>query len=316
MNTSSRSSQLVQLLASLVICLHIVSTTQAQAQLNPENFYQKIRGLYQDKKTNEVVFVSHDHEFFYQPNPYCLNNQVKTMKERSLDIKQKRLQVQFTKSTYRCTFIFAANFQSFICINPDGSRQTFQRVDQVIHKPFAYFLALFPTHTGKQYRVLPKPAYSKQLPLQIAYEFIMRTYDPYNLKKSRLYRLFLSTPQATKWHYMGKNTLYAVKRLYLNPNFYSLLIHQRGVGKSGEATYDMTELCNFDSSGKQLGSLVVGRILIGFKSHESHITSIIKGSQIKVQDKDYNGLYSKNKTPKVQTSFYTLLPNGKFKLKE
>ncbi|OJJ23623.1 hypothetical protein BKI52_04475 [marine bacterium AO1-C] len=316
--------KLKQILISVVIYLLSIVSLQAQYSEQTENYYKKIQGLYQDTKTNEIVFILLGFgrfDLFYQPNPYCLNTQVKVMKQLSLDVAKNQMQIEFAKSNYRCTFLFARDHQSFICKNPDGSQQTFKRTKQVIHKPFAYFLSLFPKHTTNRYYVPPRPAYKQELPVQIAWKFLTakqfnddifpaKDLDIYG--EYYLYRLFLGTPHA-KGSYYGANTCYVVKQLSLSPNFYSLLVREKGVIKGGEGSYDTTFLYNFSKKGELLGYLLVGGAQIGMGHFEWHTSSTIQGTQIKVLVKDYNGRYAKNKSYKTRVEHYTLLPSGKFK---
>jgi len=315
-------------LKSFAICFLATLNLQAQHSEQIKRYYKKIQGLYQDPKTNEVVLLPIDlirFRLYYQPNPYCVNAQVKAMKQTSLDVNKNRMQVQFVKSNYRCTFIFDNHYQSFVCINPDGSQQIFKRTPQLIQKPFAYFLSLFPKHSTKQYHVSSQPTYTQALPLLIAWRFIshqkFHLFDDFTAKdrkdftEGELYRLLLSTPQAPSAGYSGHTTYYVVKRFSLHPNFYSLLIREKGYAYGGESNYDITFLFNFDKTGKVLDVLKVGGIEIGMGHFELHTSSLIKGLQITVQDKNYNGPKSSTKKPKIDITQHVILPSGKFEQK-
>lgn len=307
-----------------VLMLLAIVNLQAQTREQYDEFYKKAQGLYQDPKTNEVVFFPRQSpNIFYQSHPYVLNSQVKVMRLISLDVPNNQIQLQFAKSNYRCAFFFAKNYQSFTCLNPDGSRQIFQKVQHVIKKPFSYFLALFgQPFKGRSYRVPPRPVYTQELPLQVAWEFLdSRSFkDEYPVPSEhaamiqfQLYRLFSSTPQVGHPDYAGCNTHYLVKRLSLHPNFYSLLVRQKGFANTGETNYDITILYNFNQQGQLIAYKKVAGVHIEMQSAEFHTISIIKGLKLQVQDLHYKGLYAKGKTPKVYTYNYTISPTGKFK---
>ena len=211
-------------------------------------------------------------------------------------------------------------------LNLIGSQQIFRRTHQVIPQNFTYFLSQFPTHPTNQYQVGLRPIPFQSIRLQMAWKFLVQAEvrsqadlsvnDRKDHTLGKLYRLLLGTPQAPPAGYSGYTTYYAITRLPLSPHFYTLVIREKGYAYGKEANYDLTYLYNFDKQGKLLDTLKVGGISIGMMHFELRTTSHIKGLQITVIERDYNGPYSKTKYPKTDTKQYIVLPTGKFKQKQ
>lgn len=303
----------------VLIALNIIGL-QAQTLPEEDKFYKKIQGLYQDFKTSEVVFIYayiEKPDMFYQPTPYCSNAQIKVMKETSTNVNKNQLNIRFMNSNYRCTFIFGRRYRSFICINPDGSRQTFRRVNQVIHRNFSYFLSFFPTHPTSQYQASPRSPSGKKLPIQVAWKFISQQHldssssDVQIYSHASLHSFYSSLPSAP-YHTYGYNAYYALKRLSLHPDFYTLVIREAGQVSGGEARGYIISLYNFSKQGRLIDQVQIG----GWNSDMGHITEYwgkVKGKHISLQQKELGGGYGEPKTPKTNTSEYMLLPSGKFK---
>ena len=159
----------------ILILLGFSSNLMGKSSQYHNEFYDKIAGTYQDKKTSEIVFIHRitgGNAIFYQANPYGSPKLVKCLKVEKLDRKQLTLKAKFKNSSYVCLFTFRSDLKSFVCKNPDGSKQTFTQVKYTWSKPFSYFVSLFPKHSVSKFNASVSLGGQTQIPIEAALKYI------------------------------------------------------------------------------------------------------------------------------------------------
>ncbi|OJJ23919.1 hypothetical protein BKI52_06095 [marine bacterium AO1-C] len=278
----------------------ILASLSFQA-LGQKQFYKAISGTYLDERSGEIVHLLWDKVYpsfrmFYQANEKQLSPACKIMEQLKVNAQKRLLRIKFRNSQYICDFNFKSDFQQFICINPDGSRQLFKRNDQPSKIAFADFLSKFPARqsTSGPIQVLHIPKNAIAMPPEWAMKFLVRqskALREFVNKKDLSFYVSLDEARLTL---LGKRTrvshasFYYVSRLALQNGFYSVLFRVKNILHL-EAKSDRTYLANFDKAGKLVGLRVVGCAYREYINSYTVTTTWIKPETMKVTVARYYG---------------------------
>ncbi|HAS39579.1 MAG TPA: hypothetical protein DCS93_03830 [Microscillaceae bacterium] len=321
-------------LISLLLALWVVSPSIAAQEVGLLG--SKVSGTYLDHQSGEVVSLvwqhSHDELYlYYKANVYLPDDKVKEMKVLKSSQVKRTIKVKFSKSEYICDFSFSADFQSFICQNPDKSKQLFKRVLSSVDKSFAYFLSKFPKDTSTKIDVTSRLKIKNPIPIELMIKFILPKYEDllngyigiglygaldlasknnevkFNQARFNAFSSILSPMGGWKFHY--------VARLNLHENYHTLLFNFEKHTFEGVIS-NSTYLVNFSKSGHFIDGMNLGYKKLYFKSGSDTRRGVLNQDEIYITRKTvYKGISYLH--PEHKTYFdafkYKILSNGKIK---
>ncbi|OJJ19221.1 hypothetical protein BKI52_20635 [marine bacterium AO1-C] len=297
----------------------------------------KIAGTYLDHQSGEVVSLiwqeaSEDLSLFYKANAYLSDRKVKEMKVLKSNQAKRTLKIKFSDSEYICDFSFSADFQTFVCQNPDKSKQLFKRVSSPVNKSFTYFVSKFPKDTSTKIDVTSRLKVKNPIPIELMIKFVLSKYEDllnayvgiglygaldliskgdgakFDEARYNAFSTVLSPMGGWEFHY--------VAQLNLSENYHTLLLNLEKntfEGVLGNSIY----LVNFSKSGDFIDGINLGYKKLYYKSGSDFKRGILNKSEILITDKTvYDGLLS-YLHPGQATYFghskYKVLSNGKIK---
>ncbi|OJJ23920.1 hypothetical protein BKI52_06100 [marine bacterium AO1-C] len=273
----------------LALCsvLFFLSVPKIQAQQNTTGFESKIQGVYLDYKTKELVYLHSLNMMYYLPKAIYTNKYVKMMVLLNQDSLQRRINIQFYESDYKCVFKFAQDFRTFICTNPDGTQQLFTRTQSPVNTSFTQLVKQFPL--GRARLFVPKSLEANRpIPIEMIMKFLIN--DDQNrffsfLGKISQKEIRMGLYNANIQNFGFYFTFHYVSRLVLSDDFYTLLFYAEGVCCSGEVGAKYTYLANFTKQGQ-----LIDFVPLGYSTHymvkfeNTAATAKLIGNQIKVNE--------------------------------
>ncbi|HAS44077.1 MAG TPA: hypothetical protein DCS93_26605 [Microscillaceae bacterium] len=300
--------------------LLFLSVAKIQAQSTTTDFEDQIQGVYLDYKTKELVYLYSLNMMYYLPKANYTNKHVKMMILLDQDSIQRRMNIQFYESDYKCTFKFAQDFQTFICSNPDGTQQLFTRTQSPLNTSFTQFVKLFPLGSAQLF--VPKSLKTnKTIPIEMVMKFLInddqnRFFSFLGKISQKEFRMGLYTAHVQNFGFYF--TFHCVRRLALSNDFYTLLFYAKGVCCSGEVGSEYTYLANFTKQGQ-----LIDFVPLGYSTHymvkreSTSATAKLVGNKVKINETIIYGNpdITKQDSRSIQnTLLYKVLSDGHIQL--
>lgn len=310
-----------QLRKSLIIIVLTVIALQVNAQFLSD-FEAKMQGVYLDQKTNELVYLYSLNSMFYMSKPNFTYKSVKIMYVEREDTAKRKLHIKFHKSDYVRDFEFAPDFQSFVCIKPDGKKQLFRRVEKPpIKMSFSQFVNQFPL-AGRNLQLLKQPITTRIIPIEVVMKFLIRDEQaPFSVFWSKMsrqdVRRELYQAAALNYHPSMYTSMFVYnyfKRLPVSNQFYTLLLDvSESIGRNTGAHY--IYLVNFTRQGKLIDYVPVKYERLIWMYTSTKTTGNIVGNKIEVKEVSSYTIAHSNDARQIYTTFkYKILPDGHIQL--